>query len=169
MPWAWVRPADPDVLIGRPLLDLGIGDGQTLAALAHPGGLVIGMDESSAVLRAARGTVDVGLVRAEATAIPVRTSAVGTVLAADLVHHLSDDALGSMLAEAVRVLMPDGAFVAWWWTAAGTPAPDAPAYPRELDVVVQRTGAAGFASVEELALVLASDAGPRTVGMLARR
>src|SRR5438552_3966894 len=119
VPFAFVRPSDPALLAGRPLLDLGTGDGQTVRTLA-PDGFVVGLDRTPELLRAS------GLARAvcsEATALPLSPGSFRTILAADLFHHLDNDHLGVALAEVRRVLRPDGVLVAWWYASPGRPAP----------------------------------------------
>ena len=100
MAWTWVRPDDPTLLHHRPLLDIGVGDGQTAAALA-PG--AIGLDARIDALRAARRTVW-PLVAGRASAIPFRDARFATVLAADLFHHSAVD-LGRADAVLVRVFV----------------------------------------------------------------
>jgi hypothetical protein len=53
MPHSWIRPVSPTVLAERPLLDIGTGDGQTLAALAQGAGIRVGVDRSLPALRMA--------------------------------------------------------------------------------------------------------------------
>ena len=149
------------MLEGRPLLDLGTGDGQTLAALVDPGGLVVGVDRTIDLLRP-------GDVNAEADRLPFSDQSFATVLAADLFHHLDDERLALVLTEISRVLEPQGLLVAWWYEQPGRDAPDAPRYPRAYSVGAAAAGAAGFNSVSELALRNTMDAGPPTVGVVAR-
>jgi len=162
-----VRPADPGVLSGRPLLDIGTGDGQTLTALVAGTGLVVGLDRSLSALRAARMT---GLKRSVCSAvpdIPFRSGVFEVVLAGDLWHHLADDALRSTLGEVRRVLTPGGRVVAWWYEAPARPAPDAPAFPRSFAEVARITQEQGFASVRALDLEIELASGPPTVGLVA--
>jgi SAM-dependent methyltransferase len=156
MAFTWVRPSDPTVLAERPLLDLGTGDGQTLAALAPGRGLRVGVDRSLALLRP-------GNVNAEAHALPFRDGSFGVVLAGDLFHHLDDDQLRATLAESMRVLRPTGRLVAWWYESAGLPASDSPGHPRSFDAVASFLGA--FADVEQLSLVMTLEPSPPTVGV----
>lgn len=149
------------MLQGRPLLDLGTGDGQTLAALVEVGGLVVGVDSAIDLLRP-------GDVNAEGDRLPFRDQSFATVLAADLFHHLDDERLALVLTEIVRVLEPRGLLVAWWYEQPGRDAPDAPRYPRTYPVGAGAAGAAGFKAVSELELRSTVDAGPPTVGVVAR-
>jgi ubiquinone/menaquinone biosynthesis C-methylase UbiE len=161
MPWTWVRPVEPKMLKHRPLLDLGTGDGQTLAALVEPVGLVVGMD----------GTIDLlrpGDVNAKADRLPFKGESFATVLAADLFHHVDDGQLPAVLAEIRRVLRKGGRLVAWWYERPGRDAPDAPRNPRSYSLVATGADRAGFSSVSALELTTAVEAGPPTVGLLAR-
>ncbi len=160
MAFTWVRPADPSVLEGRPLLDLGTGDGQTLATLVRGPGLAVGVDRTIALLRP-------GSVNAEAGCLPFRDGCFETVLAADLFHHLDDGSLSLVLVELARVLRPGGRLVAWWYETASRDAPDAPRYPRRLEAVT--SAAVQFKEVENLALEMTLEPAPATIGMLARQ
>lgn len=152
MAWTWIRPRDPDVLVGRPLLDLGCGDGQTMAALVSPEGLVVGADRSLDALRAARRTVQGPLVAAEAARLPFADSTFAVVLAADLFHHLSDEALGLVLSEIERILGLGGRMVGWWVAQPLQPAPDAPRHTRSFDEARSLVIRAGFEEVASLEL-----------------
>ncbi len=161
MPWAWVRPADLRILAGRPLLDLGTGDGQTLAALA-PGGLTVGVDRRIALLSP-------GNVAAEARVLPFKDGSFATTLAADLFHHLPDDNLADVLDEVFRVTSATGRLVAWWYEEPGREAPDAPRYPRSFGDVAWIAGNCGFKSAEPLELISTLEPSPATTGILAKR
>lgn len=165
MPWTFVRPTDPSMLDGRPLLDVGTGDGQTLAALVEPRGVLVGVDASTEALRAASGTGMGHLVCARAPSLPFADSSFGTVLAADLFHHLDDEVLEAVLGEAARVLRPGGRLVAWWYESPGRDAPDAPRYPRSLESLAR--AARSFKDVDPLALSLRLEPAPPTVGCVA--
>lgn len=163
-----MRPTDPGVIHGRPLLDLGTGDGQTLKALMRGRELVVGLDRSLDALRAAGHTGIKHRVCADAHRLPFTDAIFATVLAGDLFHHLDEDRLALTLTEISRVLRPEGRLVAWWYERPGRDAPDAPRYPREYPVVAAGAGAAGFTSISPLELTSAVDAGPPTVGLVAR-
>ncbi|GAA0587934.1 hypothetical protein GCM10010172_86170 [Paractinoplanes ferrugineus] len=93
-------------------LDVGCGTGRALPALAAavgPGGRVLGLDLTPAMLRAARdaGRDEVAdLVIADARRLPVPDAAAGVVFAAGLVHHLPSPSAG--LTELARVTRPGG-------------------------------------------------------------
>jgi SAM-dependent methyltransferase len=169
MPWTWIRPADPSLLEGRPLLDLGTGDGQTLGALVSPDGLVVGVDRFPLPLRAAAHATKARLAVATVDHLPFRDGTLGTVLAADLFHHLDDGALEETLMEVGRVIRPGGRIVAWWYEKAARPGPDAPRFPRPLTSVVPLLTQTGFQAVEELALEFDLEPAPATVGIAAAR
>jgi SAM-dependent methyltransferase len=156
--WAFVRPKDATLLEGRPLLDLGTGDGQTLRALTHRFGVIVGLDADATLLRP-------GNVNAQSDALPFADGALAVVLAADLFHHLDDARLVATLAEIARVLRPRGRLIAWWYESTPDTSPDAPRYTRSFDQVA---AAVTDLRVEplELETEVASSA---TVGILATR
>jgi SAM-dependent methyltransferase len=166
MPWTWIRPADERLLEGRPLLDVGTGDGQTLRALIEPKGVVVGVDRSLAPMRnLARSEVHVAA--AEATSLPFVDRCFAVVLAGDLFHHLDDAELARVLDEFRRVLREEATLVAWWYGEPGRSGVDAPRHPRPYEVIV--SAFEGFGSVEPLELAPTVDAGPPTAGVIARR
>ncbi|MGH2760345.1 MAG: class I SAM-dependent methyltransferase [Actinomycetota bacterium] len=165
MAWAWVRPADRRVLEGRPLLDLGTGDAQTLSALVEPRGLVVGVDRSSEALAAGKGR-GFRLVGAEAHAVPFAAGTFDTVLAGDLFHHVDDERLSEVLAEVRRILRDGGRLVAWWYEVSGRQSPDAPRYPRLFEEVAR---AARGLRVDRLELEMTLEPAPPTVGLVAQR
>lgn len=158
---------DPRVLEGRPFLDLGTGDGQTLASLVRGPGLVVGVDRSLDALRAAGQTGVRRRIGARADRLPFADAAFATVLAADLFHHLDDEGLGGVLREVGRVLVPTGALVAWWYERPGRKGPDAPRYPRALAEVEAAARRSGFADVSAMELTQTLES-PTTVGLTAR-
>jgi SAM-dependent methyltransferase len=161
MAWAWVRPVDRSVLEGRPLLDLGTGDGQTLDALVVDEGLVVAMDREPQLLRP-------GSVNAVAHALPFSDGSFAVVLAADLFHHLDDAGLASVLAEIGRVLRSGGRLVAWWYAQETRPAADAPRFPRPLQDVLGAVRRAGFAGSGPLELAMSLESTATTVGLVAQ-
>lgn len=162
-----MRPTDRTLLSGRPLLDLGTGDGQTLAALAPDTGPVVGIDRSIEILQAGRPGDAALLVCADALALPFCAETFRVALAADLFHHLDDAQLRAALAEIRRALKPSGTLVAWWYAGAGRPGPDAPRYPRTYDAVAAQ--AITFRDVAPLQLEASIEPAPATAGLVARR
>ena len=168
MPWSWVRPADPTLLDLRPLLDLGTGDGQTLAALVRDRGLVVGVDRSASALPAARRAFAARFAAASADRLPFLDGTFRVLLAADLFHHLDDETLVSTLTEVRRVLRPGGCLVAWWYEQPSRPGPDAPRFPRTGYEVARMANDNGLAP-RELALEFRLEPAPATAGLVATR
>jgi SAM-dependent methyltransferase len=96
-------------------LDVGCGTGRALPALAAavgPGGRVLGLDLTPAMLAEARAKVSDGcatLILADCRRLPVPDAAAGVVFAAGLLTHLPDPATG--LAELARVTRVGGRLV----------------------------------------------------------
>jgi SAM-dependent methyltransferase len=92
------------------VLDLGCGEGALAAAVDHLSGvakpLVVGLDASATMLAAAHPPV----VRADATAIPFQDNTFDTVVAVNVLDHLSDPL--PALRAAHRVLQPGGVLIA---------------------------------------------------------
>jgi SAM-dependent methyltransferase len=91
----------------EPVVDIGVGNGQYLAAL-H-GRPVIGVDLSRGMLE---GIADRGwpLVEADAQALPLATRSVGTAMANHMLYHVPDIALAAR--ELRRVVRPGGVMLA---------------------------------------------------------
>ena len=98
--------ADPDWTVG----DLGCGTGQVSAALAPFVARVIGVDESAAMLQAARRRLDgfdnVELRRGELEALPVENASLDAVMLMLVLHHVPEPV--KALGEVARVLRPGG-------------------------------------------------------------
>ena len=167
MAWTFVRPQDPSVLVGRPLLDLGTGDGQTVLALTD-GGFRVGVDRSSDALRAARRSGLPDVVIASADVLPFAAATFRTIIAGDLFHHADDTELVRMVAEIRRVLTPDGRLIAWWYEISGRGGVGDPAFPRTY-AEMSAALADGFTAVERLDLEFGLEPSPPTVGMIASR
>ncbi len=90
--------------------DLGCGTGQIAEALAPWVSRVIAVDESAAMLRAARrrlgGLPHVELRRGDLAALPVETASLDVATLVLVLHHLPDPA--PALREAARALKPGG-------------------------------------------------------------
>jgi SAM-dependent methyltransferase len=91
-------------------VDVGCGTGMSTRALRAVADTVVGLDVSGPMLRAAAPHPGVHYVRATAERMPLATGSAGIVAAAAALHWF-DQAV--MLAETVRVLRADGAFVAY--------------------------------------------------------
>ncbi len=97
---------DPTWIVG----DLGCGTGQTTSALAPFVGRVIAVDESSAMLGAARKRLaardNVELRSGRLEDLPIDDASLDAAVLSLVLHFVVDPAL--VLAEAARVLRPDG-------------------------------------------------------------
>ncbi len=97
---------DPSWVVG----DLGCGTGQTSAALSRFVAQVIGVDESTAMLGAARkrleGCDNVDLRGGRLEDLPIDEAALDTAVLSLVLHFVVDPAL--VLAEAARTLRPGG-------------------------------------------------------------
>lgn len=93
--------------------DLGCGAGTLAAALAPHVGRVIGVDQSAAMLRAARrrldGAANVELHRAGLEALPLPTASCDAALAVLVLAYVAE--VAPVLAEAGRILRPGGRLV----------------------------------------------------------
>lgn len=97
---------DPDWTVG----DLGCGTGQLAAALAPHVGHVVAVDESQAMLAAARTRLDgldnVDLRHGDLAALPLTDAELDAAVLLLVLHHSLDPALA--VAEAARTLRPGG-------------------------------------------------------------
>lgn len=95
---------------GSTLIDIGGGTGLSRQGSAPRRYICLDLDPEK--LRGFRARVASGLaIAADATACPFREASSDAVLCAKVVHHLGDAELGSMLAEAARILKPGGVLV----------------------------------------------------------
>lgn len=131
----------------------------TLSSLAPDG---IAVDSNPAILKYNPAPNRVCTL---ATELPFAADSFATVLAADLVHHLTDDELVAVAAEVRRVLTPGGVWVAWWYAeppAHAPHAPDAPKHTRSLERALELVAGAqplelegpAFASTPTVGFVL---------------
>lgn len=102
-------------VVAKSILDLGTGTGETLAAVLgrHPGAVAIGIDESAAMLDAARarlGGVGVDLLVAD-IADPLPPGPFDLVVSALAVHHLDGPGKALLFGRAAAVIRPGGRFV----------------------------------------------------------
>ena len=88
------------------VIDLGCGSGRALLWNADLGGYGVGIDVSPYFAEQARDRVD--LVLGDLRRLPFADGAFTKAYALDVLEHLSREALEPMLAEASRVLKPDG-------------------------------------------------------------
>lgn len=94
-----------------PLIELGSGEGANLFHLAGiPAGVPVGVERSLNKARfAARSAPGSRILCGDATALPLASSSVGSVLIRDVLHHLPDPR--AAISEAVRILQPGGRLV----------------------------------------------------------
>jgi SAM-dependent methyltransferase len=101
--------------VGR-ILDLGAGDGHTLALLlgARPGARGVGLDFSEPMLGAARerfaGNARVELVEHDLGRPLPELGAFDLVVSSFAIHHLEDERKRALYAEAFELLEPGGVF-----------------------------------------------------------
>ncbi|MGW3171445.1 class I SAM-dependent methyltransferase [Streptomyces sp. NPDC001153] len=91
------------------VLDLACGTGIVTRRLRRPGRTVLGADRSEGMLGLASRRVPRGVIRADATRLPLRPGCVDAVVIVWLLHLLPEPA--AVLAEAARVLRPGGVLV----------------------------------------------------------
>jgi ubiquinone/menaquinone biosynthesis C-methylase UbiE len=100
---------------GRQVVDVGCGGGALARGLSTEGARVIGVEISESQLRAARAAAaevpgpGVDYVVGRAEALPLSDSSQDLVVFMRSLHHVPIAAMGQALAEARRVLRPEGA------------------------------------------------------------
>ena len=90
------------------ILDVGCGIGSLEERF--PGHEMIGVDRSEAIIRAAQTRVSAPFVLGDATALPVTTASIDTVVFVSTLEFIPE--IDAVLAEATRVLAPGGTLVA---------------------------------------------------------
>jgi SAM-dependent methyltransferase len=98
-----------DARAGERILDLGCGDGQLTLRISAAGASVVGVDNSPAMVAAARGRgvqAEVG----SAEALPVADESFDAVFSNAALHWVHDQ--DAMMTQVRRVLKPGGRFVA---------------------------------------------------------
>jgi trans-aconitate methyltransferase len=102
------------------VVDVGAGSGALVASIkaAAPDGVVIALDASFEMLRAARDRTDANAAHVDALALPVRVASTDAVLLAFVLFHLSDP--GQALAEAFRILRVGGTVGTVTWATEST-------------------------------------------------
>jgi tRNA threonylcarbamoyl adenosine modification protein (Sua5/YciO/YrdC/YwlC family) len=99
----------------RRILELGTGTGETAARLlaSHPQALLVGIDESPAMLQAARARLPAERVRLSAQRLqqPLPQGPFDLVASALCVHHLDGGEKRDLFARVLSALAPQGRFV----------------------------------------------------------
>jgi SAM-dependent methyltransferase len=93
--------------VGDPIVEIGCGPGHIGVFVRERGRRVVGLDLSHEMAKLASRRLD-GAVTADMRALPLRTAAVGGILAFYSVIHLRRPELASVLQEFHRVLRPAG-------------------------------------------------------------
>ncbi|MDG9700854.1 class I SAM-dependent methyltransferase [Streptomyces sp. DH37] len=93
----------------RTVVDVACGTGIVTRLLLRPHRTVLGVDRSSGMLRPAADRVPGGVVRGDATRLPLASGSVDAVVIVRLLHLLPDPV--PVLAEASRVLRPGGTLI----------------------------------------------------------
>lgn len=98
---------------GLRVVDVGAGTGTATRRLVDAGAAVVPTDASTGMLAGARGRCHCRPVAADAMALPLRTGAVDAAVMGFVLNHLPEPA--AALAEAARVVRPDGWILASTW------------------------------------------------------
>ena len=100
----------PFLTPGMRLLDIGCGPGTITVALAEIVGTAIGVDINPNAIASARqlAATNLSFVEADMTALPFEDGAFDAVFFHAVLYHQSQAKLAKALAEARRVLKPDG-------------------------------------------------------------
>ncbi len=161
-----MRKRNSDVLLeildlaGKRVIDVGSGDGALSRLMAEHGARVIGIECSPRQLakaRAARRVADEAFVAGVAEHMPAADASADIVVFFNSLHHVPVAAQKQALAEAARVLTPDGLLYVSEPVAAGPyfelvrPVDDETAVRAHAYEVVRR--AVGFTPVREITYV----------------
>ncbi len=96
-------------LAGRRVVEVGSGAGTLLGWLRRQGAMALGVEpERGQVARASGALGPAGLIRAVGEALPISAETMDVVLYFNSLHHLAPAAHAAALAEAARVLVPEG-------------------------------------------------------------
>jgi SAM-dependent methyltransferase len=107
---------------GRRMIDVGCGDGALVRALARRGAQITGVEIDARALAPALAAPAVGderYVEGRAEALPFDDASLDTVVFFNSLHHVPVPLLDAALAEAARVLVPDGLLFVLEPVAAG--------------------------------------------------
>lgn len=99
-------------LDGRHLLDIGCGRGRLSRALVRRGATVTGVDPQEAMLDLARAAApEASFVRTGGESLPFEDGRFDGAVILNSLHHVPAAAIDDCLAEAMRVIRADGAFL----------------------------------------------------------
>jgi len=108
--WGGAKRIIPDLPAGSRVLEIGCGNGKTLAAMLHQPWQTVALDISSRAAEIAmsdsRGFADV--LVADACQLPFKDDSFDAVLAFHITGHLLSDGRRLMASESARVLRPGG-------------------------------------------------------------
>jgi ubiquinone/menaquinone biosynthesis C-methylase UbiE len=93
------------------IVDVGCGTGIVSTRLRASGRRVVGIDRAEGMLRIAATRLPAGVVRGDATRLPLRDASCDAVVLIWVLHLLDDDASARVVAEAARVLGPAGTLI----------------------------------------------------------
>ena len=102
---SWLEPA------GKRILDVGCGDGGLTRALARAGAQATGIDTNAAVLDTARRAspvADETYLEGTGEHLPFADRSADAVIYLNALHHLPEAGMRPAIAEAARVLVPNG-------------------------------------------------------------
>lgn len=109
--WGGAAAPLPDLPADAAVLEIGCGNGKTLAALARRSSRVTAVDispEAVALARRRPGTAEIGLAVADARHLPFRSGTFDAVILVHVAGHLPEQGRKALASEAVRVLGPGG-------------------------------------------------------------
>lgn len=99
----------PDLPAGKAVLELGCGNGKTLAAMSGRGWNVVAVDISQEAVRLSRMIMpDVSLLLADARSLPFQEESFDAIFAFHLTGHLMLQGRKGIASEAARVLRKGG-------------------------------------------------------------
>ena len=108
-------------LHGVAILDIGCGEGRLAGEIAAAGAQATGVDPNPSALDRARALVPAAtFVRAGAEVLPFRSASFDVVVVVNALHHVPTDLMDLALAEASRVIRPEGMLIVMEPLAEGT-------------------------------------------------
>lgn len=99
--------------LGSKILDLGCGPGEIAIRCAKRGADVFGIDVSKDALRLSaerslNENVDIHLFEFDGRRVPFKNSTFNSIVLADVIEHIDDRTLETLMIECSRLLVPDG-------------------------------------------------------------